>query len=104
MKKGKPVFDGIAVGEVSMDFMKTSLHVTAKAAFVDSQTGTTHGWTNCTQWSKETIRKIGDLKASMERDLATVHFQEGLTDEEPIDGVPSGLMEHLSDEEDAPSI
>ena len=74
MIRGTAKFDGIAIGELSANFLAPTVHMEGKAAFVNSDTGTTHGWTKSTRWSEETIKKLQELKESMERDLAKDHF------------------------------
>ncbi len=46
MIRGATKIDGIALGEGSFSFLTTDSKLTAKAAFVSSRTGNTHGWTN----------------------------------------------------------
>lgn len=74
MIRGTAKFDGMAIGEISINFLSPTVHMEAKAAFVNSETGTTHGWTKSAQWSPETMRKLQELKELMEQDLAKVHF------------------------------
>lgn len=103
MKRGTPKFDGIAVGELTVNFLSPSgPAVKAKAAFVDSKTGHTHGWTECVQWSKETITRLEQLRAQMEVDLARRHMQDSETfaGETGVSlGAPGGLGEHLAGDE-----
>lgn len=104
---GVAAFDGLAVGELTATFMGPSLKLTAKAAFVASKTGHTHGWTSNEQWSPTTIEKLKELRAAMEQDLARVHFGEvdtaqaspGMAFPAPP---PGGIGEHVTG--DAPSI
>jgi len=72
--KGTARFDGIAVGEIQGNFLGPSTKLTAKAAFVNSESGHTHGWTTQEQWSPETLAKLKELRSLMEADLARVHF------------------------------
>lgn len=46
----------------------------SKAAFVNSVTGNTHGWTTHHVWSPETLERLKKLRESMELDLAAAHF------------------------------
>jgi len=89
-------FDAIRIGELSVNFMTPPVSLSAKAAFVCTKTGATHGWTHGGNWSKETIEKLHALRESMENDLASTHFEDafGVT---TYDGMPpvSGLGEHL---------
>jgi len=73
-------FDKIVVGELTVSFVSAPSVLKAKAAFVDSSiTGATHGWTECTNWSAGTVARLADLRASMEADLAKIHFDDGTT-------------------------
>ena len=69
-------FDGISVGEISVNFMEQPPKIQAKAAFISRKTGQTHGWTTCHQWSTETAAKLKELRASMEQDLEALHFAD----------------------------
>lgn len=77
MIRGNTKFDGLAVGEGSFSFLGATLHLEAKAAFVNSRTGDTHGWTKNTQWSPQVIEKLKELRALMEVDLGHIHLQGG---------------------------
>lgn len=72
-------FDTIRVAEVSVKFLETPAVISAKAAFVNTASGTTHGWTTCTSWSKETMDKLRELRELMERDLSEHHFADAGT-------------------------
>lgn len=103
---GSILFDGIAITTVEADILKKSL--TARAAFVDTRKGTTHGWTegNGTIWSETTKKLFEELIGSMERDLGRLHFTSMPnmpSRETGIDLSTGGLGEHLSDK-DAPSV
>lgn len=103
---GSIVFDGIAITTIEADILKKSL--TARAAFVDTSRGTTHGWTegNGTIWSEETKKLFVELVGSMERDLGNLHFTSTPTSHSRKTGIevgPGGLSEHL-DDSDAPSV
>ena len=69
-------FNGIALGELNVDFLSTPSKVVAKAAFINTQTGATHGWTTCHQWAPDTMERLRELRALMERDLAAIHFAD----------------------------
>lgn len=79
--KGQPKFDAMALGEFSAKFLGGihQLEFTAKAAFVDSKTGETHGWTHAgtATWSPATIEKLKELRALMEVDLGRLHMEGG---------------------------
>lgn len=72
-------FDKIAIGEVTANFLVMPASLRAKAAFVDSSTGVTHGWTDCANWSEATIAKMRELRACMEADLERIHFEGSAT-------------------------
>jgi hypothetical protein len=74
MIKGTTKFDGIAVGEFTAEFIGPTLNFTAKAAFVNSKNGDTHGWTTNKTWSPPVIEKLKELKTLMELDLAAIHL------------------------------
>lgn len=74
MLKGTPEIDALSVGEITVNFITDPLRVEGKAAFLNSQTKSTHGWTRNTTWSSETMRKLDELKQCMERDLGEIHF------------------------------
>lgn len=103
MIRGNPKFDSISIGELSVSFLGSTLTFEGKAAFVNSRTGGTHGWTKNTQWSPATIAKLKELRALMELDLAALHLDgdgELLTDATgvaPARFTPEGggLGEHL---------
>jgi hypothetical protein len=99
MIRGTAKFDGLAVGELSANLLGPMAKLTAKAAFINSETGHTHGWTTNEQWSPETIVKLRELRAAMEADLARIHFGDGLVEKGEVFGgqVPGGLSEHLSE-------
>jgi len=69
-------FNALALGELSVNFLEAPAKVTAKAAFINTQTGQTHGWTTCHQWSPDTIEKLRELRMLMERDLGALHFAD----------------------------
>ena len=72
-------FDRLAIGEMTANFLSVPAVLKAKAAFVDSTTGATHGWTECFNWSPATSAKMAELRASMEADLERIHFVDGTT-------------------------
>lgn len=70
-------FNGIALGELSVQFLESPAVIKAKAAFINTQTGATHGWTTNHQWSPRTIEKLKELRILMEEDIAAFHFVDG---------------------------
>lgn len=77
MIRGQPKFDGLAVAKFNVSFLGSTLEFVAEAAFTDSKTGQTHGWTRNTQWSPATIEKLKELRALMETDLGGLHLDGG---------------------------
>ena len=112
--RGTPKFDGIVVASFEADFKATTIKLDAEAAFVDTRSGETHGWTRGSghNWSKETMLKLQELRESMETDLAQRHFDHPETssvrqvNSPNIDAMRSseGLGEHLGSDVEAPSI
>lgn len=109
MIKGVVRFDGLTISNIMVDFTKQQLHIEATAAFVDSNTGETHGWTKAggRVWSKESMQKLKELTELMERDLANLHLTE--TSGAPKEGSNlitrnlGGISEHIGTG-DAPSV
>jgi len=104
MVRGTAKFDGIAVGEFSVNRLGPTIKMQAKAAFVGSQSGQTHAWTTNDEWTPATIEKLRDLLTAMEMDLARIHFAESNpvpTSANPWQGEQrgSGLGEFLSEGE-----
>jgi len=89
-------FDAVRVGELAADFMSVPNSLTVKAAFVNTDTGATHGWTSGVNWSPETIARLKELRLSIEMDIEKVHFEgvwgNGVS---AIVTPPLGLGEHL---------
>ncbi len=107
MVKGQPKFDGLAIGQLSANFTRETLHLEATAGFVDSTTGETHGWTKADGrvWSKETMSKLKELQLSMELDMAKLHLSDADSAvTESAKRSPSGIGEALGTTTDAPSV
>lgn len=99
---GTPRFNQLAVGEVEVDFTASPIKIEVTAAFVDSRSGETHGWTKGYGgiWSEETRNRLVELRESMEQDLAKLHF-EGVgstTTQGGVEFEPGGITEHLDDD------
>ena len=106
MIRGQPIFDGLTVMEFSCNFLGETIHLEAKAAFVqisdvgEHKGGATHGSTTGTRWSTETMKKLIELRDAMEQDLAQRHFHgagrgvPGITA-----GDVGGIGENLEDED-----
>jgi len=101
---GTPEFDGITLTTIEVDMITRSL--VAKAAFVNTKTGATHGWTEGTGtiWSAETKAAVAALAASMEKDLAVLHFGGTRESTGFSSAATSGLGEHLADGDPTSSI
>jgi len=99
MVRGTPVFDGLALFELEVNFVQQT--ATATAAFINTATGATHGSTTASGnvWSHETLSLLSQLRESIERDLAKKHLT---VLDDGVKGVkPTGLAEYL---ESTPSI
>lgn len=77
MIRGNPKFDSITVAKFEASFLGPTLNFTAEAAFANSRTGQTHGWTKNTTWSPATIEKLKELRSLMELDLGAMHLEGG---------------------------
>ncbi|WP_394831735.1 hypothetical protein LVJ94_35000 [Pendulispora rubella] len=107
MIRGRARFDGLAIGEIEVSFLeKDRLKLVAKAAFVSTGSGATHGWTTNEAWSPDVVSKLAELCVLMEQDLARLHFEKAAEDVEPARvataNMATGLMEHVMG--DVPSI
>jgi hypothetical protein len=88
MITGTPRFDGLAIGEISINYLENLVAkkegnaptISVKAGFVNSTTGATHGWTQTggkhggPQWSRAVIEKAAELRELLEQELAQLHF------------------------------
>lgn len=105
MIRGSPKFDGLAIGEIHVNFLRPTVEMRAKAAFIETTSGATCGWTEGTQWAPDTMKKLDELRAMLERDLASIYFAG---EARPANSSPTtstsrqGLGEHL--DEDAPPV
>lgn len=71
-------FNALRVAEISVNLAEQPPKISAKAAFVNTETGTTHGWTQSgSGWSNDTVVKLRELRELMERDMADLHFADG---------------------------
>lgn len=111
MIRGKPLFDGVAVMEFTCNFTGDIVQLEAKAAFVqtievgDRKGGATHGYTTCTHWSDDTMKRLADLREAMEKDLAVRHFQAGALQAAGIKPEEvGGIGENLTDEDGTPQL
>lgn len=99
---GRPRFNALALGEVTVNFMGATLTMKCKAAFVDQETGNTHAWTTSEgPWSEGTVETLRELRMRMEEDLGAIHFEGGTVSPtaRPTAGPPTGgIGEHLSED------
>lgn len=99
-------FDALRVAEIKVSLIEAPVTIEAKAAFINTETGATHGWTTGRAgWSDATIEKLKELRESMEADLARIHFVDGATvtpttSSGDIREGFQGLGEHLGSTED----
>lgn len=77
MIRGTPKFDGVACAEGSFNFFGTGPALVSKAAFINTKTGDTHGWTENKVWSRATVEKLQELRALMDIDLGVRHLENG---------------------------
>jgi hypothetical protein len=104
MIKGVPKLDGVVVGEFTASFIGPTLNFEAKAAFINSKTSETYGWTTNKTWSPQTIAKLKELRVLMEMDLGAIHFDGGgdIVNDAPRppssfgNEGPSGIGEHVA--------
>jgi hypothetical protein len=105
MIEGSPRFNGLAVATVTADWTKATIELKAKAAFLNTVTKQTHGWTQGEGgiWSQETMELLTSLRSSMEQDLARLHFGDGSRPMSLVQGkagaLPEGLGEFLGSAE-----
>ena len=66
-----PKFDAIKIAEVEYNMGA----LFAKAAFVSTSTGKTHGWTTCENWPTHVHEKVEELLGVIEAHLASIHFE-----------------------------
>lgn len=109
MKTGTPLFDGIAIGELTANLMKGPgvVELSAKAAFVNSKTGRTHGWTSHNTWSPAVVAKLKELTDLMEEEVAQVQFsgyEKGSFGGQSSSTEPRGLADHLGQGEEPPQV
>jgi hypothetical protein len=104
MIEGTIVFDGIAIGELKANLIGASPQLSAKAAFIDTKTRKTHGWTLAENmpWSKETLAALDALCVCMERDMSALHMVGQADGQGAITATKlpmTGLTEHLTDDD-----
>lgn len=97
--QGVPAFNAIAVLQIEeVDFHREGgPRLVAHGAFINTRTGVTYGKTTCAQWSKETMGKLEEFRAALEKDLAALVFEQEATPSLRTDSAPEpgGIGEHL---------
>lgn len=105
MIRGTPIFDGLAVMEFSANFLEETVKLEAKAAFVQTadvgehKGGASHGYTVCTRWSEQTMKKLVELREALERDLGARHFRDVSSSAGIHADDVGGIGENLEDED-----
>lgn len=106
MIRGQAVFDGLSVMEFTCDLTHETIHLEAKAAFIQTadvgehKAGKTHGSTTCTHWSAATMKKLAEFREALEQDMARRHFKDVVGAAAGIDPEEvGGIGENLEDEE-----
>jgi hypothetical protein len=97
---GTPKFDQLVVSEITVNFLNSPVSLDVVAAFVNSKTGETHGWTkgHGSLWSENTKEKLKALREAMESDIGKAHFVGSVTKSVGSEAsFKGGLGEHLDD-------
>ena len=106
MIEGTPKFNALVIGKIEADFrgQDNPIKLEATAAFVNTNTGNTHAWTDPrvpAPWSDNTLEKLNELRRLMEMDLAQLHLASAVTTTGPTktgDGLhlqSGGIAEHV---------
>lgn len=79
-------FDRIALMELTVKLSSVTGDMVATGAFVNSQTGQTHGSTTGRGvWTAETVQALVRLRECIEADMERVHFVDGvLSSDSPL--------------------
>lgn len=106
MVTGTPIFSALVIAKIEVDFTGTAHSMKAIAVYVNTDTGQSHGSTTASgqEWSQETLKRLTELRQSMEEDMAAKHFARDSVNGRAKPGLqmPTGLSEHLDG--DAPSV
>lgn len=78
-----PKFDAIKIAEVEYKLGALS----AKAYFVNTTTGRTHGVAAPVKWSPQVLDKLKELLSMMEEDYLTGHFDDAVTGAKQVQGL-----------------
>ena len=106
MITGTPKFNSLALGELAVNFIRRTEEgpaISVKAAFLNSETGTSHGWTTAgaghggPKWSPAVYEKLAALKEQLELETAQLHLEDvaGAPDGPQHGEQVGGLGEHL---------
>lgn len=106
MKTGVLKATTLTVTEIHVNLADVTVSFEAHVAFVDTKTSRLHSWSKNRQWTPATMRKLEELRAAMEDDLARIHFGEDTNlpveqQSTPAGKKPEGLLAHLNAAEDA---
>lgn len=107
---GVPAFNAVSLLRIDpVEFSHTDVRLVAHGAFVNTANGATYGSTTCRRWSKHTLDKLAELRASMEQDLAALVFEQAAPSnagDPPLlqQGDPGGIGEALRSGGDAPQV
>ena len=99
--QGRPRCDTLALGELSASFFGEP-KLQGKAAYTDSRTGQTHGFTTATAgmpWSKDTMECLQRLRDAMELDFVARDFESASTVPSFESQLSLGLGEHLASDD-----
>lgn len=106
--EGQIRIDGVAVGELSVNLISPTPHMAVKYAFINSATAERCGAGNRnTNWSSETLTKLGELIQSIEQDLVMELFTGGAQPSEApptTDSVGEDPSPNPSDEDGIPEL
>lgn len=100
MITGTPKLSGLSIAEVTISFRGTGTTLSAKSALIDLSSGVPYAWIKREQgWSPETVERLAALKESMEADIGSIFFSDGVVSptREHRMTEPGGLGEHLQE-------
>lgn len=101
--------NALKVAQLNIDYLRNPVHMEILSALVNERTGVTVGWTQADSGilSNKTHALLKELIESIEEDIAARVFVEGAVASPAVQRSKpglSGLGEHVSGGEDAPSI
>lgn len=104
MITGTPKFNAITLGNLEVNFLRRGEDgpaISVKAAFVNTETGSSHGWTTAGSghggpvWSALVYEKLTALQEQLEQEVAQLHMLDVGATTGGIQGEQVGLGEHL---------